>query len=351
MEVTKATIQDAPELYLHSIDGEHLVLLTMGRADFENSIFLDQRIKPPRDTQKLRLPLEPVIEHYDGPSPADRPIGWIFHVAQCGSTLLARALDRPGRSLVLREPAVLRQIGATAGASPQRHAVAAEPQFMRLLDVSLAMIGKRWAGEGPLIAKANVPVNFIARQVMRRMPGTPAITLYFSLENYAAAILRTDRHHEWLENVYAELRVAQNEFVAPTPPVTLAERLAALWFAQIKEFDALLAENPSAVSLDASAFFDRPAEAITAAADLFGMAMARNEAGAIVDSELFQSYSKNPALDYDLEVRAMREDEAKRRLSSEIAQAVAWAREAKARHGLVEALDRPLIGGPVPLLD
>lgn len=34
---------------------------------------------------------------------------WIFQMAHCGSTLLARALDDPGASLVLREPLSLRQ--------------------------------------------------------------------------------------------------------------------------------------------------------------------------------------------------------------------------------------------------
>ena len=65
---------------------------------------------------------------------------------------------------------------------------------------------------------------------------------------------------------------------------------------------------------------------------------------------MFHSYSKNPALDYDPEVRLAREAEAMRRLESELAEARAWAEAARNRHGLVAALDRPLVGEPASLL-
>lgn len=350
MEVSKATIENAPELYLHSIDGDHFLLLPMERSDFERSIFLDHRIRNAPQSQVFRVPVDPVVEYYDGPAPARRPIGWIFHVAQCGSTLLARALDLPGRSLVLREPGALRQLGVSAGAGARRHGVLGDAKFARLLEVVTALTGKRWAGEGPVIVKGNVPMNFIAGSLMAQMPGTPAIALHFPLANYTASILRTVRHHEWLENVYTELRVEESEFVAIAPPRTVAERTAALWFAMMKQYETLLAEHSSAVSLDASTFFNRPVETILAAAAHFGVAFEREEADALLDSELFLSNAKNPALDYDREVRAAREVEAMARLAPEIAEAHAWAENARARHGLPEALARPLIGEPVALL-
>jgi hypothetical protein len=272
-----------------------------------------------------------------------RRIGWIFHVAQCGSTLLARALDRPGRSLVLREPAALRQLGVVAGAGHD----AAPPDLLRFV---VAMLGKRWDSDRPVIVKANVPVNFIADRVLALDPGAPAIALHFPLAEYVAAILRTEGHVRWTESVFAELRIAQSPYVAGAAPRGPAEMAAALWFAQMKAFEGLLRDFRGSRSLDASVLFDRPTSTVLAAARLFEVEMTEHDAQAIADGELFRSYSKNPALDYDPEVRLAREAEAMRRLANEIEQARAWAEAARTRHGLTHALDRPLLGEAVPLL-
>jgi hypothetical protein len=118
----------------------------------------------------------------------------------------------------------------------------------------------------------------------------------------------------------------------------------------MKVFEAVLQTYPGARSLEASILFGRPAETVLAAAHLFEIEMSEAEAREIAGGELFRSYSKNPALDYDPEVRMAREAEAMRRLEVDIAQARAWAEAARVRHGLAAALDRPLLGEPVPLL-
>ena len=87
-----------------------------------------------------------------------------------------------------------------------------------------------------------------------------------------------------------------------------------------------------------------------AAAELFDLALREGEAEEIAASELFETYSKNPALDYDPEVRAARQAEAKRRLAPQIAEAEGWANAARDRHGLAERLGPELLGeGPALL--
>lgn len=321
----------------------------MTRESFARSIFLDDRIHH-GGRQALRVPLDPLLAAHAGPVSAERSFGVIFHVAQCGSTLLARALDHPGRSLVLREPAALRHLGLIAGAGDGRAANASDPRFVRLLEFTLAMLGKRWGDEGPVIVKANVPVNFIADEVLTAMPSAPALLLHFPLEPYLLAILRSEGHVAWVSRVFEEMALAANEYVAPDAPRTAATQAAALWFAQMKQFETVLDRHTQAQSLDAERFFAESAPVIAAAADYFGVVLREDEAREIAASDLFTSYSKNPTLDYDPEVREARAAEAKRRLSAEIGTAIEWARAAKARHGLVEALARPLIGAPVALL-
>lgn len=341
------TLQDLfgdPALFLHQIDGNATNFQTMTREDIARSIFLDGRIRH-GGRANFRVPLDRLLAEATADRLPVRRIGWIFHVAQCGSTLLARALDHLGRSLVLREPAALRQLGVMAGAGESSAAIP-PPELLHLV---VAMLGKRWQADRPVIVKANVPVNFLAERVLALDPAAPAIALHFPLAQYVAAILRTEGHVRWTESVFAELRMDQRSYVvdAPSGP---AEMAAALWFAQMKAFEALLQSYPGARSLEASLLFDRPADIVLAAARLFNVEMSEKEAQETAEGELFSSYSKNPALDYDPEVRLAREAEAMRRLEPEIGQARAWTEAARARHGLVEALDRPLFGGPAPLL-
>lgn len=349
MAITLQDLASDPSLFLWEFDGDTAVFQTMTREAFQRSIFVDGRIRRD-DRPSVRVPLDPLLQAFRDARPATRRIGWIFHVAQCGSTLLARALDHIGRSLVLREPAALRRLGVMIGGDGASADVLASERFAALLRITLTMLGKRWEADAPVIVKANVPVNFIAREIMALDPAGPAIALYFPLESYVAAILRTEGHVRWTEGVFDELRLAGSPFAAGDVPQSPAAKAAALWFAQMKAYERILADFPQARSLEAGAFFSKPAETVAAAAGLFGVKLAPAEAEDIAASELFHSYSKNPALDYDPEVREAREAEARQRLADPIAEAVEWARRARARHGLPEALVKPLAGNPPPLL-
>lgn len=346
MAVTLQDLLTDPSLFLYEIDSEDAIVQSMTREDLFRSIFLDGRIRH-GGRPNFRVPLSALLAaHEKADAPAPR-IGWIFHVAQCGSTLLARALDHPGRSLVLREPAALRRLGVLASGDSDD---CSDARSASLLGMTVAMLGKRWDPEAPVIVKANVPVNFIAREVMALNPESPAIALYFPLEAYVAAILRTGGHVRWTEGVFDELRLAESPFAKGDVPHSAATKAAALWFAQMKAYEAILADFPAVRSLEAGGFFRRPAETVAAAAQLFGVPVESSEAEEIAAGELFHSYSKNPALDYDPEVRQAREAEARQRLAGPIAEAVDWARKARQRHGLPETLDKPLVGKPPPLL-
>src|SRR6476659_8924630 len=113
MSITFEAIADDPRLYLFALQGEAAHFQPMTPETFRRSIFLDGRIvRAPG--QGFSLPFSEV-RGQAWPDPALRPINMIFHIAQCGSTLLARALDFPGRSLVLREPVALRRLGVDLG--------------------------------------------------------------------------------------------------------------------------------------------------------------------------------------------------------------------------------------------
>jgi hypothetical protein len=293
----------SPDHYLHSFEGEEAVFVPMDRAAYRRSIFLDRRISP-AGPGGWRVPAGLLADA----APAALPCDWIFHIAHCGSTLLARALDELGAEtdgrLVLREPFALRQL-----------ALGGDPA---LLGPTLALLARRYPGQGPVLIKANVPVNFLLPQIVAAQPAARAVFLYSELADYLLAILRSDQHRAWLRNVTAQLAKA---LAAPLPESD-AERAALVWSAQLQRFAAALAVWPKARSLEAEAFFARPAETLVAAATLFGQSPDGVET--LVAEPLFNTYSKNPAQAFDNAARLERRAAVEEQIAGEIELAERW---------------------------
>lgn len=302
MALTIDELFGSPDHYLHSFDGEQAVFVPMDRPAYRRSIFLDARIQP-GGGGSMRVPAGMLAQAATG-----RPVlptAWIFHVAHCGSTLLARALDRNEGALVLREPLALRQL-----------ALAPDPAGLTLVR---AMLGKRY-GAAPTLVKANVPVNAILPQIAAADPGAAAIFLYLPLADYLHAILRSAEHRGWLGRVTAQLR----GWLGDLSGLSDGERAAALWLAQVRAFAAALAIMPTGRALDAEDFFARPAETLAAASALLGTPMDAAAVAEVVGGPLFATYSKNPAVTFDNAARLARRAETAAGIGEDLARAAAW---------------------------
>lgn len=301
MALTLDDLFASPDHYLHSFEGDAALFVQMDRAAYHRSIFLDGRIAPAAEGS-MRLPVKALARGRHAPL----RIGWIFHVAHCGSTLLARALDDPSANLVLREPLALRQLALAP--DPQRLAIVA------------TMLGKRYRAQQPTIVKANVPVNFLLPALAALNPQAPAILLHCGLRDYLLAILRSDDHRAWLRRVTTQLAPHLGDLSAAPD----AERAAALWLAQMHAFKRALAAMPNARTLDAERFFAAPAPVVKAAARALGVALADGAIDAIVTGPLFATYSKNPDVAFDNAARLARRVALETQLAGEIAHAEAW---------------------------
>lgn len=316
MALTLADLFATPDHYLHSFDGGNAVFVPMDVVAYRRSIFLDARISPAAEGSMA----VPVAMLGSGPVQGMRT-GWIFHVAHCGSTLLARALEELGGNLVLKEPAALRQLGFEP--DPQR------------LDLTLGMLARRYDPAAMTVVKANVPVNFIIGALADRRPGDAAITLTWNLDDYLVAILRSDNHRQWLRGITGSFadRLGLVEVASD------AERAAALWLVQTDAFLALFEAMPAARSLDARRLFSDPAGTIRDAARLFGIPASDGDAEAVANGPLFSTYSKRPDVTFANADRLARATAVASEIAEEIAQANAWI---AARGRSVQALEQAI---------
>lgn len=315
----------------------------MTRESYARSIFFDRRLQP-AGPQSIQANLPPLLAYLRQAGFVPPRIRFIHHFAHSGSTLLARALEHPD-NLIIREPVHLRQLGISAGAAA-RHTP--PPPVDGLLPFSLTMLGKRFSPGSTVIVKGNVPISLLAEAMASADPGQPGIVLYFPLEDYCAAVLRTPGHQGWLNRVTADIRLKLDPLVGDIAELSVGEKAAALWYSMVKRFDRLLADNPALRSLDGNQLFDRPAEIIAAASDLLEAGLDAEQAEAVAKGPLLTSYSKNPDVPFDNNVRRQLRAEAKALLANELVAARRWVEGRP--EGVPAALDRPLVGDSPPLL-
>ncbi len=325
----------SPDDFLFAFEGDTAIVLAMDRAAYRRSIFLDERIDPASETAR-----HPPVASLTAPAPP--PMGWIFHVAHCGSTLLARALD-DGDRLVLREPLALRQlaIDAASGTRPV--------DWENKLALVSTLLARRYDPAPMTVVKANVPVNFILPDIMATTPEAPAILLHFPLGCYLAAILRSPGSRQWLRGITQTLRPAIVAHAGGLPDDD-AGRAAALWLAQMRVYAAALARFRNCHSLDAEVLFQDPAAVLSAACSLFGAPLAVDAVSAIITGPLFNTYSKNPALAFDDAARRARQAAQADALAPEIDTARLWVLAQTRENPLPFALARPLVAGGRALL-
>lgn len=303
MSLTVADLFASPDHYLHSFADGAAVFVPMDREAYRRSVFLDDRISPAA-AGSMRVPLGMLA----GQAPTPRRTGWIFHVAHCGSTLLANALDALGSNLVLREPLALRQLAV------------ADPLNPDVLAIELAMLGKAYDSGAATVVKANVPVNFVIDAIAAHGEKAPAIMLYLGLDDYLCAILRSDNHRAWLRGVSDQLA----HHLGPAGNRSDAELAAALWLAQVVRFAAALGAMPEARSLDAEDFYANPSDTLAAAARRFGGSADERAIAGVIGGPVFQTYSKRPGVTFSNADRLERLEATRAALGSELNEARRW---------------------------
>lgn len=328
-----------PDHHFLTFDGNSALFLPMDRASYLRSAFLDGRAQADSQTP-IRLPLEPLL---DAARKAKSPqIGWIFHVARCGSTLLSRLIDSADSSLVLREPPPLRQMGLSAAAGVKSR------EWRDRLQLASAMAARRFNAGLPTIVKANVPVNFILEELLELEPTAPSILLYQPLEPYLVSILRAPQHRIWVERITDQLAPALTAQTNLAPGSGLPERAAALWLYQMLAFDRLLKAGFASRTLNAETLFEAPIEASKAVARHLGAVGADVDGNA---ARLLGRYAKDTSRQFSDEDRRKRDRDDRRRLEEEISQAHNWLEQNASASNLPERLGSPLVGESPLLVD
>lgn len=311
-------------LYAWNLGGERARFLTVERRTLEASGFLDQRISADRsrlcDVGAAELLGEEIVG-------AIRDPGFIFHTAFCGSTLLARSLDLPGRSLVLREPSALLQL-----ADLRRGLSTSGLTADTLLPTTLDLLARPFiAGERVILKPTNLANNLVS-EIVKLRAGAKVLLLYDDLEPFLLSVLKRPREskigiRQFLIRFTADMPKG-GEALVDTASLSLPEQAALAWTLQMRSLASSLATGMEqrVRILRASELFGAPETTLAAAARWLGVNLAETEAAAIVAGPRWNRHAKDPRLAYNPDRRNEEQRLARRLLARPVREGLAFAR-------------------------
>ena len=153
----------SPHWLLHDLDlaEGRLVFLPVARTALQRAAFLDDR-RPFAEGPAATCTIdEALAAAEDLPKAPDR---FLFHMSFCGSTLLARILDRPTHAFVLREPNILVQLADWKAA--QAREGREDARFRPTVALALAGLRARWRPDEPVLIKPSNWVNNLLAELL-----------------------------------------------------------------------------------------------------------------------------------------------------------------------------------------
>lgn len=300
------------------------------RANLSSAPFLDERFETDRKGwRSLSLEEAACITGHPAGG-AVSPPSFVFHTAFCCSTLLARALDRPGRALSLKEPGILMDLANARRTHPEFGADRA--RFQSLAQTVFGLLGRRFEPDEHVLVK---PTN-AANRLLSAATAQDAriLLLYPDLTSFLVSVIKKGEACRYfvrhLLNIFRLDRPDINAWPHRELMLLTDLQVAALvWNLQVELFQHVLAEGGKENrirTLHTERFLDNPAGVLFDVQAFFGLGYTSADASAIAGSALFQRHAKFPGQDYDKAVRQAEKAQILKQYSGEISTTLEWTR-------------------------
>lgn len=284
------------------------------RATYHDSPFLDHRIRP-MPTEAHSLPfdaLEQAARSVRGPA------GWILHTAFCCSTLLARCLDHPGRTLVLKEPLVLTRLADLV--RDGRESGVPLHTLLRLME-------RCYPAETPLVKPSNY-ANSLLPGLLTTDARRRVVLMSCALDAFLVSLLKKQAEAEqrlpgFVAALLRDSDYAERAGLADAPPAGVLQLGVVMWHAQRYALEAQRARvGGRAMVLSMERFLAEPLDTLAAVSAHLGLGLDDAMLEDAVNEGAFRRHAKSSDTAYDARQRAQEAE----RLADEHADALAAAR-------------------------
>ena len=282
-----ATIAADPTWIPHRIDTStrQVEFFHLGREMLGATGFIADRNPPPPDRAMLSWDEVMAIQ------PATGRLHFIFHTAFCRSTLLVRAVNRPGVAAVLNEPFIIASmVNAGDAGAP-------------LIKPLLGLLARPWQEGEAVIVKPTNHSNMLMPTLLQQWPEARAVLMSNDLPAFLRSVARKGmRGRIWARKLFIELQTyaAMNFGLNELESFALTDMQCAglAWFLNQRYFNAHLQGHVTGVSsdrlrmLDGDRFNDAREATIAGLFEHFGISAPAGTAAELANSEVFESHSK-----------------------------------------------------------
>ena len=255
---------------------------------------------------------------------------FIFHSAFCCSTLMASALDIPGRVFALKEPVILNDVALAA-----RRGLDTQD-----LDRILALLARPTLPGEVVIAKPGNEANSAIPHLLARQRTSRALLMSSPIEAFLASVANKGMWGRlWARRVHAGLRSFQPRDPGYSDADLLQQtdlQVAALvWLAHRGQFAELaqMASGRYRTLLAEQLLADRSGS-LAAVSAWFGLGLAEPEIAAIADGPVFKHNAERADENFDEAARAASRAQAEAAYGEEIAMVTQWAETVAGHVGL-----------------
>ncbi|MBS0386048.1 MAG: hypothetical protein JSS00_11940 [Proteobacteria bacterium] len=301
----------------------------------------------PRDVQRKLIFLSPRYMRdlpFSAPVPVSRldesevksragRMHFVFHTGFCCSTLLTRALDIPGVSMGLKEPAIVLEF-ARHWARP-RHRAGVPLAFSCALDL---LSRPTCPGEQQIVKPSNA-ANFIAPYLLHaRHPNAKALLLFSSLDVHLRAIAR--RGAEGAEMArgflagFVDTIPFDGDHIPNLDPRLLTDLQAAgaAWLMNVAYLARVMSRfGPQRVrALNAASLISDPVATLNAVGDFFELSPPDGWAN-IAKGPTFQQHAKKPGAPFNAASYRAQNSEIETLRQAELAMAWQWTKDLAAQ--------------------
>ncbi len=318
-----------PDLYFQKYDfhAGTAIFREMTRQSFWESSFLDDRLVSPTPKQ-FEFAIDRAI-------PADftrglPPSRVVFHAAYCCSTLLSRALDIAGRTLVYREPVHLHQLAAIkrrSGEIPQ----SITDRWSEFLYFSLSMLSKRWSEDETAIIKPSDSCNNIITNILASHESSRAVLLYSQAGEFIASNLKSAGRRKFLKNFLGrsirENALDSNSVLHSVDVSGLsdAESAAYVWMTQILSYKKALRERADqCICIDSANLLFNARCALEDSSQFLGLGLSEADVETVVDSSIWQRHAKDTTRSFSSADRQREMVMLSQNFKTEIQSGLAW---------------------------
>ena len=269
---------------------------------------------------------------------ARAPIHFIFHSAYCCSTLLARAFDKEGLAMGLKEPVILNDLVGW------RHRGGDPKKIAEVMESALTLLARPFApGEAVVVKPSNV-VTALIPAMMALRPESRVLLLHAPLTVYLNSIARKGMWGRlWVRDLFVKLSkdgLTDYGFSADEILQQTDLQIAAIgWLAQHRLFAAVAQHYPERVrTLDSETLMARPNDVMKSLSRLFDLPMEEATIEAIVQGDAFSRHSKDGKA-YDKEARKAEQRAGAEAHADEVEKVATWAQRVAASAG--QSLELP----------